>query len=89
MAVSEGVVKRKSPVVANDPLEAMLAPLEAEISKFWKPSTEKAFSPKRRVAAAMARVPSLVSGAVRAVAELGLETSKSEAVSWMVDPREV
>ena len=88
-AVSVGVAKRKSPFVANEPLEAMLTPLEADISKFWKPSTEKAFSPKRRVAAEMARVPSVVPGAAKAVAELGLEKSISEAASWMLEPGDV
>ena len=89
MAVSEGEDRRKSPFAANDPLEAMLAPLVAERFKFWKPATERAFSPKRRVSAEMDRVPSLVPGAVRAVAEFGLEKSKSEAVSWMVESGEV
>ena len=81
MAVSEGVVRRKSPFAANEPLEEMTAPLEAEISKFWKPAMEKAFSPKRRVSAEMDRVPSVVPGAGKAVAELRLETSISEAAS--------
>ena len=83
------MLRRKSPLAANEPLEAMLAPLEAEISKFWKPNTEKAFSPKRKVSAEMDRVPWFVPGGERADAELGLETSMSEAVSWMVEPRDV
>ena len=85
-AVSEGVVRRKSPFAANEPLAAMLAPLEAERFKFWKPATENAFSPKLRVSAEIARVPSLVPGAAKVVAELGFDTSMSLAVRLILEP---